>query len=74
MQSYNLNNVMNVRLVTAQLRNNCNYFFYLSMDDEHRVWGLVMDNSVTNIIIFIYPRMMSMGYGRAISRWLWTTP
>jgi hypothetical protein len=60
----------------GQLRNKCNYF-YLSTDDEHEVWEgdqpLVMNNSETNVIIFIYPRMMSMGYRRAISPWLWTT-
>jgi hypothetical protein len=41
----------------GQLRNKCNYF-YLSTDDEHEVWEgdqpLVMDNSETNVIIFIY--------------------
>jgi hypothetical protein len=61
----------------GQLRNKCNYF-YLSKNDEHGVWEgdqpLVMDNSETNVIIFIYPRVMSIEYGRAISRWLWTTP
>ena len=72
-----LDQLLNVRLVTGQLRNKCDYF-YLSTDDEHWVWvgdqPLVMDNSETNVIICIYPRVMSIEYGRAISRWLWTTP
>ena len=59
-----------------QLRNKYNCF-YLSTDDEYRVWEgdqpLDMDNSETNVIIFIYPRVMSIGYGRAISPWIWTT-
>jgi hypothetical protein len=72
-----LDQLLNVRLVIGQLWNKFDNF-YLSTDDEYKVWEgdqpLVMDNSETNVIIFIYPRMMSMGYGRAISPWLWTTP
>ena len=72
-----LDQLLNVRLVIGQLWNKFDNF-YLSTDDEYKVWEvdqpLVMDNSETNVIIFIYPRVMSIEYGRAISRWLWTTP
>jgi hypothetical protein len=72
-----LDQLLNVRLVIGQLWNKFDNF-YLSTDDEYKVWEgdqpLVMDNSETNVIIFIYPRVMSIEYGRAISRLLWTTP